>query len=73
MQTLEEVDQSFVFFIDNADTLMSGRHDETKRSFMNFIENIMKKSPNIKVIITCRDEVNQTTSSEMQLEVPGLH
>ena len=61
-----------MFFIDNADSLISGEHEQDKRKFINLMEKILQTCSNIKVIITCRDLLSQASEHETHLEVPGL-
>jgi hypothetical protein len=55
--TVRVADERFVFFLDNTDELISGRKEQD-RKFINFLEEILAGSDNVKVLLTCRDVIS---------------
>jgi hypothetical protein len=60
-----------VFFFDNVDQLVSNSNKKESRRFIDLVKNIMQKCPNIKVLLTMRENVGFTYGREIQLK--GLY
>jgi len=68
---LVRTEENFLFFFDNVDQLFKKPRPD-KRYFIQFIENILQKCPNVKILITCRDGANQPSNMEMSVKLEGL-
>ena len=71
LEFLSKTEMDFVFFFDNVDKLIQKSPQKHETHLMNFIERLLDKCPNAKVIITCRGFDNPSRQ-DYSLKLTGL-
>jgi hypothetical protein len=65
-------EKMFFLFIDNVEDCLRYPHSETKFKFSEWLDQIIDKVPNIRVLLTSRLPVQGTRSSVIVQEIQGF-